>query len=144
MKIFGCLFIIISSICCAYFYEKSSKNKLLNYAEAIDFIKYAKNQIEYFFTPIDKIFTSFQAKYIAESLSNRCAQKSFGKDAAHLNNYFSALGKGYKKEQIDLSNYYITYFQDAYTKACYEMPTKIKIFRAMSLFFGATTIIFLV
>ncbi|MBO5380350.1 MAG: hypothetical protein J6A90_08495 [Clostridia bacterium] len=144
MKILGCFLILISSVSCAYFYEKSLKNKLYKYAEIIDFIKYAKNQIEYFSTPIDKIFASFEAKYISDIISSKAAPKLFGKDDEQLNTYFASLGKGYKKEQIDLSNYYISYFQDVYTKASYELPSKIKIFRAMSLFFGATTIIFLV
>ncbi len=144
MKIFGCLLVLISSVSCAYFYEKSLKIKMMKYMEIIDFIKFAKNQIEYFCTPIDKIFTSFEAKYINEILKNRHAPKSFGKDTRQLNEYFSILGKGYKKEQIDISSYYENYFQDAYSKIAYELPSKIKIFRAMSLFFGATAIIFLV
>lgn len=144
MKIFGCILILISSVTCAYFYEKSLKIKMLKYAEIIDFIKYTKSQIEYFSTPIDKIFTSFDAKHITEILSSKKAPRSFGKDARVINEYFNSIGKGYKKEQIDLSNYHINYFQDEFTKLSYELPSKIKVFRAMSLFIGATTIIFLV
>lgn len=144
MKIFGCLLILISSVICAYFYEKSLKSKLLKYTEITEFIKYTMNQIEYFSTPIDKIFTSFEAKYISEIITNRCATRSLGNDYLKLNEYFNMLGKGYKKEQLDLSRYYLSYFSDACAKISYELPNKIKIFRSMSLFFGATTIIFLV
>ena len=144
MKIFGCILILISSVSCTYFYENGQKTKLLRYAEIIEFMKFAKYQIEYFSTKIDKIFTEFDAKYIGEILSSKRVPKSFGKDSTALNEYFSSLGKGYKKEQLDLSSYYINYFQDAYTKISHELPNKIKIFRAMSLFIGATTIIILV
>lgn len=144
MKILGCILILVSTVSCAYLYENSLKSKLLKYVEIIDFMKYAKNQIEYFSTEIDKIFDSFDAKHINEILKNKKAPASFGKDGEKLNEYFYALGRGYKKEQIDLSSYYISYFEDSYNKIAYELPSKIKVFRAMSLFFGATTIIFLV
>lgn len=144
MKIFGCLLILISCVSCAYFYEKSLKNKILILGEIIDFIKYVKNQIEYFSTPIDKIFTDFECKYINETIKSRRAENIFGKDKERINEYFSMLGKSYKKEQLDLSSYYLSYFSDRYTKISYELPNKIKVFRAMALFVGATTIIFLV
>lgn len=144
MKIFGCILILISSICCAFFYEKSLNNKIKIYEEIIDFIKYAKNQIEYFSTPVDKIFTSYESKQITDLLKNKSVTPSFSDESEKINEFFSLLGKGYKKEELQLCDYYISYFEDIYTKKLYEQPTKVKIFRAMSLFFGATTIIFLV
>ena len=88
MKIFGCLLILISSVSCAYFYEKSLKNKILILGEIIDFIKYAKNQIEYFSTPIDKIFTDFECKYINETIKSRRAENIFGKDKERIPSIF--------------------------------------------------------
>ena len=144
MKVFGCFLVLISSVCCAYFYEKSLKASLLKYAEIIEFIKYTKSQIEYFSTPIDKIFTSFESKYINEAIKSKSASRNLIKDYARLNEFFSTIGKGYKKEESDLCDYYISYFQDEYSKIANELPIKIKVSRAMSLFIGATLIIFLV
>ena len=144
MKIFGCFLVLISSVFCAYFYEKSLKTSLLKYSEIIEFIKYTKSQIEYFSTPIDKIFTSFESKHINEVIKNKSAPRFFIKDYAKLNEFLSSIGKGFKKEEINQCEYNISYFQDEYSKIAYESPNKIKVFRAMSLFVGVTIIIFLV
>ena len=55
MKIFGCLLILISSVSCAYFYEKSLKNKILILGEIIEFIKKYKIQLDIYKEAIEKL-----------------------------------------------------------------------------------------
>lgn len=147
MKIIGCGLILIASLVCAFYYEKRIKDKLSRYNELISFISYIKNQIEYFSYPINEIFTKYQdsSPFINSIIDNNLDTKYLtSEEATQINDFIASLGKGYKKEQIALCEYNISFFNVSLEKTKYEAPKKIKVFRSMSLFVGICSIILLV
>ncbi len=147
MKIIGCGLVLIASIVCAYYYERSIKGKMSKYNEIICFIGYIKNQIEYFSYPLDEIFEKFSShtELTSALINGNFHSTRLGKeDEGKLNELFSQLGKSYKNEQITLCEYYIDYFTTSLRKCEGDAPNKIKVFRSMSLFVGICTIILLV
>lgn len=147
MKIIGCGLILIASLVCAFYYEKRIKEKIARYSELISFISYIKNQIEYFSYPINEIFERYQpcSPFISSIIENNVDTKYLtSEEKAQINEFVASLGKGYKKEQIALCEYTISFFNVSLEKTKYEAPNKIKVFRSMSLFVGICSIILLV
>ena len=138
MKIFGSFILLCASICSCYFYERSEKSKLSSASEICSFIRYIKAQIEYFSTPVVKIFSSYSERTpLIDDLSCKQfknAQKSLGKeDYKLILDFFSSLGKGLKDEELSLCSYTIEALEKSIDKQKKDLPNKIKVFRAMVL-----------
>lgn len=149
MKFLGGVFILLASVLCAYHYEKRLKTKSLHIQELSSFITYIKSQIEYFSYPINTIFERYEAKseFINEIIKNPDCLKSEGFDSDIQNtllNFFSSLGKGYKKEQLSLCDYTISSLSSYVQALKKEYPSKVKVFRSMSLFVGISIVILIV
>ncbi len=149
MKIIGALLILCASICSCVFYEKNEKSKISSAIKACDFIKYIKTQIEYFSTPINKIIASYEDKSpLIEDLSTKSfsvAKRLLDRgDFKLVFDFFSSLGKGLKDEELSLCSYTIEELQKCIEKKEKDYPDKIKVFRAMALFFGFCVIILLI
>lgn len=149
MKIAGALLILCASICSCVFYEKTEKSKISSANEICNFIKHIRAQIEYFSTPISKIFSSYDEK---TPLIKDLCDKSFSGSKRLLEkgdyklvfDFFSSLGKGLKDEELSLCSYTIDELQKSIDKKEKDYPDKIKVFRAMALFFGFCVIILLI
>lgn len=147
MKIIGASIIIIVSVISAYLYEKRVKCKAKNIEEIIAFINHIKSQIEYFSRPLNEIYVLYEEKsdYIYSLIKNNGKGASVSRETDSLiEEFFSSLGKGYKKEEIALCNYTTERLFTTLTHLKLEMPNKIKIFRSISLFVGVCVIILLV
>lgn len=149
MKLLGCLFIVFASVYSSYLYEKSLKNAIKSTTELHDLIVHIRSQIEYFARPINEILKSYytENEIIQEILqSKQNASLSFlssqAKESVH--SLFSELGKGYKKEQIALCEYNAAILLEYKNDLSANLSKKIKIFRSISLFVGACTIILLI
>jgi hypothetical protein len=144
MKIIGSLIIMLASIICSYLYEKRLKLQVECLERFISFIKYVKSKIEYFSQPTNKIFSSYSDfEYINSSINDRFSL--LGKnEKALLDDFFQKLGSGYKAEELSLCDYTSNAILETLTEFKSKNPSKIKIFRALSLFFGASVIIFIV
>ncbi len=148
MKMIGSVLILLSSILCSFYYEKRLKNRISKCEELISFISYIKSQIEYFSYPIDVIYDKYEQKteFIMEIISGQTiSDKIF--DAytrKNISNFFSQIGKGFKKEQITLCSFLIEELSNQLLKYKSDYPSNVKVFRSMSLFFGISTIILLI
>ena len=149
MKILGAILILFSSIFSCTVYEKSEKSKIASTKQVCAFIKYIKAQIEYFSTPVGKIFASYNEKSpLVERLCEKefsLAKKMLDKDDFKLVfEFFGELGKGLKNEETAMCAYTIEALEGSITKKEKEYPDKIKVFRAMALFFGFCIVILLI
>lgn len=146
MKIIGSIFILFSSIFASFYYEKSLKSKINKCEEIIEFLSYIKIQIEYFSTPINLIFEKYDKKTetIISLIKGEKIKILNQETDAKIYDFFSTIGKGFKKEQITFSDYTLNLVNDNLRKLKDEYPKKAKVFRSMSLFFGFCTIILLI
>lgn len=140
--------VFVSSLLCSHFYEKRLKKKAECLEELILFINFIKNKIEYFSTPIEKIFLEFSTKneFIVGLIQNKSADLSLfdNETRNQIISFINNVGNGFKKEQIAFCEYNIALFSQLLTKIKSESPNKIKIFRAISLFVGISAIILLI
>lgn len=147
IKFVGCLLILLSSVAIGYYFEKNYKDKILFLQEIIDLINYTKNQIEFFSTPINEIYSIFQnkSKRITDIIAGNLnvINESF-RNQEYLLNYFNEIGKGYKSEQIKLCDYTINEAKKDLNDFKLDLPKRIKIIRSLSLFIGASIVILLV
>ena len=148
MKIIGCFLIIIASIASSYFYENSLKSNIKILEELIIFIKTVKSKIEYYSLSIDEIFSDYTCKnsFLKQLLNGEFTtiihlNENIQKD---IKNFFSSLGKGYKKEQLSLCDYTINSLESTLNNLKSEFIKKAKIFRSLSLFLGVGIVILLV
>lgn len=152
IKILGAILILSASICACVFYEKRQKEQLSSIIECNDLIQFIKSQIEYFSTPIEKIFNLYSkesshsavTKSIIENRLESIKDLFDMEDFSLINEFFSTLGMGVKTEQLALCSYTIEELEKAIKKKKAELPEKIKVFRAMALFIGICIIILLI
>lgn len=146
LKLFGGFLIIISSIVASYFYEKNLKRKIHNCRDFINFFEYIRAQIEYFSIPLLSIFERYESKSddIADLIEKGETNINDSKINGIINDCFSSLGKGYKKEQLNLLSYAINELDKEADNMESVYTSKVKVFRALSLFTGVCTVILLV
>lgn len=148
MKIFGAIIILCACVFGSYIYEKKQKNRMQYIAEACDFIKHIKSEIEFFCTPYKKIREEYlknnsSALLFCDDLHEK--ENFLEKDEKKiLQAFFSSIGKGFKDEEISLCEYTYSSLEKKLEKAKEEYPNKIKVFRSMMLFFGVCVIILLI
>lgn len=145
MKILGSILILASSILASYYYEKSYKAKILNCENIIDFISYIRAQIDYFSYPINIIYQKYDKKtdVIEYLINNNDATKKLidANTDKKINEFFSSIGMGFKKEQLSLCDYNLELLNKKADTLKREYPNKIKVFRSMSLFIGICMVI---
>ena len=110
MKIIGSIFIIFASIVSSYYYEKKLKVEISNLENLCSFIMFTKNRIEYFSIPIKQIINDYSEKTpFLYDLINRFDNGDLKFLEASTKNdifdFFNSIGKGFKKEQLDLCTY---------------------------------------
>ena len=146
MKITGSILIIIASITVSFFYEKQKKELLLQLKSVASFIDYIKCQISYFSKPLSEIYENYKKQSVELSLLIKGEVTfPFSKELKdELYTCFLGLGTGYKEEEIKKLNYVALKINEEITKNENELPKKIKVFRATSIFVGCSTVILLV
>ncbi|MBQ3040874.1 MAG: stage III sporulation protein AB [Clostridia bacterium] len=146
IKIIGSILILCASVCACAFYERAEKAKIASLQECCDFIKHIRAQIEYFSTPVDKIFSSYDKKTeLIDALISKDAKNYFEKeDYPVINEFFASVGRQLKDEELSSCSYTISELEKRLEKRRQDYPNKIKVFRAMALFIGISVIILLI
>lgn len=144
MKIVGSLVIILASIVCSFMYEKRLKQQIDCLERFISFVKHIKSKIQYFSLPTNEIFSTYNDfEYINSCISDKFSllQKN---EKSLLDDFFKKIGAGYKEEELALCEFTCNALTEVLNEFKNKNPSKIKIFRALSLFFGVSVIIFIV
>lgn len=147
MKFFGSILILCACVVTCVLYERSEKQKLSYLSSVCDFIKNIKAQIEYFSSPTEKIFSSYEPKtdLIADLITKKDVSMYFeAEDCRIVEDFFNSLGKGMKDEELCLCSYTISELEKRIEKKRIDYPNKIKVFRAMTFFSGICVIILLI
>lgn len=146
MKIVGSLFVILSAIAVSYRYEAIQKHRITNLKSTYHFLEYIKGQIELFSLPLHTIYDKYKDK--TECVNTLIKKEHFSFFNSSLDNElsecFSKLGKSYKDEQLKTLEFSISKIKTELYHAEKEYAQKIKVFRAIALFIGCSTVIILV
>ncbi len=155
MKLFGLILIFLCSSLCGAYSSYKTNMALKQLRGIINFMRYIKNQIEYFNAPIDSIYESFDAES-EQFKSFLCNVSMIGwKKTLEGNNelYFpdnvseilkqfgATLGKSGKDEQLSLCEYYIGLLESEYKKMESDAPQKMKITMALGVSAGIMLVI---
>ena len=146
MKIIGSILIIVASVTISFHYEKQQKAKITLLKSILNFIEYLKNQIEFFSLPLDVIYRKYssQNEYLTALTRGEVLFPCTERIKDELLNCFGSIGTGYKSEEIKKLEYLAMKISDEITYEEKEISQKIKVFRAISLFIGCSTVILLV
>ena len=147
MRYLGAIFIMCGCIVLSYFYERSEKSKLQNLIKIKDFISYAKSRIDLFLTPRDKLFSEYDDEFIkavAYSESKDLIAYFDKRDCAIISDFLNSFGKGMKEEQLSLCEYTLLKLSASIEKNEAELKNKIKVFRTLAIFGGASLVILII
>ena len=131
----------------SYFYEKNQKNKIKYLIKMRDFVMYVRTKIELFLTPRSKLFVEYNDDCIKSVLNDDKDNLSryFDKrDSEYICAFLESLGKGMKDEELSLCDYTISRLSDSIEKSESELKNKIKVFRTLAIFGGASLIILII
>lgn len=158
MKTLGLFIIFICPLLLGAFSSHKTKTALTQLRSMLDFMNYIKNQIEYFNTPINDIYSAY------ENTGNALRDLVFDISVSgwtyalqkkqdlylpddiiqKLSQFGSHLGKSTKEDQLTHCNYYIRLLEDQYEKLEKEVPQKTKVSLALGLSCGLMLIILLI
>ncbi len=147
MKYIGCVLIMCGCIVLSHFYEIQEKNKISYLISMRDFILYIENKINLFLTPKHILFEEYKAEPIKSLMKNNFKEldRYFDKDITlFLEEFFNNFGQGLKDEQIKQCQYARGKIEETQKKAEIELKNKIKVFRTLSLFVGASLAILII
>ena len=147
MKLTGSILIIIAAIIISFFYEKQQQEKIMRLKAVLHLIDYIKNQISYFSRPVKDIYMNYKLQNddMSALISGNVTDLPFCQDLKdELYACFSSLGSGYKDEEIKKLEYVALKLSKEISKAEKELPQKIKVFRAISIFISCSVVILLV
>ena len=147
MKYLGSLLIMCGCITLSYYYEKREKARIRHLSNMCDFIVHIRTRIDFFLTPLHIIFSEYSNPFIKELIEDNFQNLDiyFGKDCVMcLNDFFSSLGKGLKDEELKLCDYTLAKLDALYKKAEEESKNKIRVFRTLTIFGGASLVILMI
>ena len=147
MKYFGALLIMCGCITLSYFYEKNEKNKIRHLIKMKDFITFIRTKINLFLTPLSELYEEYNDDFIAELSKDGFStlNKYFNNNICeYLEDFFKSMGKGMKDEELALCDYTITQLSAGIEKAEAEYKNKIKVFRTLVIFSGASLVILVI
>ena len=131
----------------SYYYEKREKNKLMQLSNMRDFILHIRTKIDYFLTPLHIIYSEYTNPFIKILINDNFNNLDlyFEKDASPLiKEFFSSVGKGLKDEEIALCDYTLSKLELIYENNEKELKNKIKVFRTLAIFGGASVCILMI
>ena len=112
-----------------------------------EFIKHIENKIGFFLTPKHIIFDGYENNFIKSLIKDDFKSLNLHFDneiASDLLSFFQNFGQGLKDEEIKLCRYTTGRIDNAIEKAEKEIKNKIKVYRALVLFAGATLSILII
>ncbi len=155
LKIVGLCLIFLSSVGVGFYSSRKLKTALQQAKEMLDFINYIKQQIEFFNTPLNEIYSAFE--------NQSCLLSPLVKDISHegwnmalkntkklfipepflsiVKDFGENLGKTNKKDQLEKCEHYIQDFEKEYEKLKITTPEKIRTSLALSVYGGLMIII---
>lgn len=145
MKFVGSLLIIISTVAISGVYEKRKKQSLTSLKLICSFLEHAKCQIELFSLPISRVYEQYAEKneQIYALICGKHDPSIPNDIEAELFYCFSNIGKSYKDEEIKKLDYALLKLKRKIEQYEKESSQKIKVFRAISIFLGCSTVILL-
>ena len=149
MKLVGCVFILVASICASFFYEKKLKKEISDEQDLLNFIKFIKNQIHYYSKPLDAIFNEYKSEnniiksLILEKENTRLLSLN-SSIQENMQVFATTIGKGFKNEQIRLCSETISLLESHINSLKSEYSKKTKAYRSVSLFIGICAVILLI
>lgn len=147
IKYIGAILIMCGCITLSYYYEKREKNKLMQLSNMRDFILHIRTKIDYFLTPLHIIYSEYTNPFIKILINDNFNNLDlyFEKDASPLiKEFFSSVGKGLKDEEIALCDYTLSKLELIYENNEKELKNKIKVFRTLAIFGGASVCILMI
>lgn len=148
MKLIGSIFIILASIFSSYYYENKLKCNINKIESLIDLVKYIKTRIEYYSMTLEEILRKYGNKNPWKDAllnSTLIGVNNLNENTKNdILSFISAIGKGYKKEQLSLCEYTINSLNNELEKMKAEFTKKSKIYRSLSIFFGVGLVILIV
>ena len=147
MKLLGTVLIMCGCIALSFFYERKERTKIQNLIKMKEFILFARSKIDLFLTPVSVILNEFDDEIINSVVTTefKNINEYFNTDdCEYIIKFFSSLGKGMKNEQLSLCDYTVSCINNSIEKADAEFKTKIKVFRTLAIFGGASVIILII
>ena len=155
LKFIGLILILICFSGIGLYSTKNHNIGLKQTKEMLNFMNYIKQQIEYFNTPLDEIYNSFNSttpnfNEIVKDISSNgwtitlCNKKEIfipQKCLSILKEFGNELGKIGKKEQIEKCTYYINAIEQEYEILKETIPQKTKTTFAIWVYIGLMIII---
>lgn len=146
MKYLGALLILCGCIGISHLYETVEKVKIKNTKEIRDFVSFARNKIDYFLTPVDKLLSEFKSRLIDDIYNEKEDHKKYliYESIHFINDFFKNIGNGIKNEQIKLCDFTLKQLDFIIEKTDAEYKNKIRIFRTLTIFGGSCIIILII
>ena len=147
MKYIGAIFIMCGCVTLSYLYEKREKNKITYLHKMKDFISYIKSKINFFLTPLNTIFSDYDDEFISNIVKNKFENldEYYDKnDLEFISCFFTSIGKGIKDEEISLCDYTLANLETSICEAEKDFKNKVKVFRTLAIFCGASVVILII
>jgi stage III sporulation protein AB len=155
LKIAGLSLVLICSVGIGFYTSHLQKSVLEQTKNMLDFMYYIKQQIEYFNTPLDDIYSSFDNQNQLFSLLVKDISTNGWKIAVRnqnklyipknflsiIDNFGNTLGKTGRKDQLEKCDYYIKEFEQEYENLKQTTPQKTKTSIALCFYVGLMIII---
>lgn len=155
MKTLGVILLFFSCVIFGGYSSYKAKASLCQLRSLIDLMRYIRNQIEYFNTPISDIYSSYhEDNENMRCLINEISCSGWGKalkDCQHiylsheltsyLTQFGELLGKSGKDEQLSHCDYYLKILEDEYAKKEKDTPKKAKVSLALGFCAGLMLLI---
>ena len=155
MKTSGIVLVLTCFSSIGLYLSYRTKACVKNLHEVLDLMKYIKNQIEFFSTPIPDIYDNYSANnketasfihdislYDWEIALKKRSKSLFDEKTVEILKCFgNGLGKSNKEQQLLHCDYYIDLIEKEYEKTEKNAPDKIKITLALCFYAGLMVLI---
>lgn len=155
MKTLGIILLFSCSVIFGYYSSYKAKASLIQLRSLIDLMRYIRNQIEYFNTPISDIYSNYQEdneniRCLINDISiigwdealKNCSYIYLSSEIiSYLTQFGGLLGKSGKDEQLSHCDYYIKLLEDEYIKKEKDVPQKAKVSLALGFCAGLMLLI---
>lgn len=155
LKMAGLSLVLICSVGIGFYTSRLQKTALEQAKNMLDFMYYIKQQIEFFNTPLNDIYSSFSNQnQLFSSLVKDISTNGWNIAVRNqnelyipknflsiINEFGNVLGKTERKDQLEKCDYYIKEFEQKYKELEQKTPQKTKTTLALCFYVGLMIII---
>ena len=156
LRLCGSFLLLLASSIVSMMLSRVGKRRLLSLQEVINLLKYIRNNISSFKTPLDGIFNNYRSD-LFDSVGFSDAMKSEGLCAAfsrsyldipsevetHLIEFSCSLGTGYADDEIKRCDYYVSVIQEIAEKERTRVEKSRELYRFLPTLAALSVIIIL-